>query len=290
MDNPSPSGRFIIFLGILLLLYGGFASADEIDAPAQAELSALPSPAMGERLVFEVRWDPPWYFFFLPTMEAGQIEIMLQEQAGREKDNKVKIVFEARSSGTLAKLSGIKVEDTFVFFAEPKTLCSLKASKKIREGKRKRQIDVEYLRDKNQLHIREVDEAVNPPKVKKDQVKNKIPSCVYDPFSAIYLLRSSKLQPKQARTFLIGFDDRINKIESRVEKEDTVKTPAGEFPAWRISTASLVGGLFKGGGQFSLWLSSDEKKIPVQFEAKVKLGRVLGKLTEYESPFLDDRH
>jgi hypothetical protein len=223
-------------------------------------------------------------------MEAGQIEIVLQKEVGNEKGDRVKIVFEARSSGTLAKLSGIKVEDNFIFFAEPTTLCSLRASKKIREGKRKRQIDVEYLRDRNQLHIREVDEAVDPPKVKKDQVKNKIPSCVYDPFSAIYLLRSSKLQPKQVRSFLIGFDDRINKIESRVERKDSVKTPAGKFPAWQISTASLVGGLFKGGGQFSLWLSSDERKIPVQFEAKVKLGRVLGKLTKYESPFPGNQH
>jgi hypothetical protein len=290
MDNPCLFIRFVFLLVALLLPCGCFASADDIDAAAQAGVSAPPSPTAGERLVYEVRWDPPWYFFFLPTMKAGQIEIMLQEEAGGEKDNRVKIVFEARSSGTLAKMSGIKVEDTFIFIAEPKTLCSLKASKKIREGKRKRQIDVEYFRDKNQLHIREVDEAVVPPKVKKDQVKNKIPSCVYDPFSAIYLLRSSELEPKQVRTFLIGFDDRVNKIESRVEGEDTVKTPAGKFPAWQISTTSLVGGLFKGGGQFSLWLSSDEKKIPVQFEAKVKLGRVLGKLTEYESPFPDERH
>ena len=39
-----------------------------------------------------------------------------------------------------------------------------------------------------------------------------------------------------------------------------------------------MGGLFKEGGQFKIWFSADEKKVPVQFEVKVKLGRVFGEL------------
>jgi hypothetical protein len=56
------------------------------------------------------------------------------------------------------KLSGMKIEDEFLFLSEPETFCSLSVSQKIREGKRKRQIDVDYLRDTNQLHIRVLDE------------------------------------------------------------------------------------------------------------------------------------
>jgi hypothetical protein len=38
--------------------------------------------------------------------------------------------------------------------------------------------------------------------------------------------------------------------------------------------------MFKGGGTFLLWLSDDERKLPVRFEAKVKLGRVFGSVKQ----------
>jgi hypothetical protein len=41
-----------------------------------------------------------------------------------------------------------------------------------------------------------------------------------------------------------------------------------------------MGGVFKEGGQFRIWLSADDKKVPLQFEVRVKLGKVLGALKE----------
>jgi hypothetical protein len=80
---------------------------------------------------------------------------------------------------------------------------------------------------------------------------------------------------------VIGYDDRIKEVESRVEKQEKVKTPAGEFTAWQIRTTALMGGLFKEGGQFRIWISADEKRLPLQFEVKVRLGKVMGKLKQY---------
>jgi len=63
-----------------------------------------------------------------------------------------------------------------------------------------------------------------------------------------------------------------------VEKQEIIQTPSGKAAVWRINTAALMGGLFKEGGQFKIWLSEDAKKVPIQFEVKVRLGRILGKL------------
>jgi hypothetical protein len=235
-------------------------------------------PFYGERLVYSIQWDPPWFLFFLPKMEAGEAEVRLLGETEYRGGKAVKILFMARSSGVLVSLSGVKIDDEFTFFAEPGTFCSLGSAKRIREGKRKRQVDVEYLRDKGQLHIREMDESTEPPKLKKDEIKSNIPSCVLDPLSALYGFRTAQLRPDYSQTFLIGYDDRVKEIRSRVEGREDVVTPAGRFSAWRVSTAALMGGLFKEGGQFKIWLSSDGKQIPVQFEAKVSLGRALGKL------------
>ncbi len=250
-------------------------------AAMEEAAQVTPAPfSIGERLVWDIEWDPPWYLFFLPTMQAGEIDLQLEGEVQHNDRKALKISFKANSSGMLAKLAGIKIEDVFIFLAEPGTYCSLKSSKKIREGKRKRQIDVEYLRDSHQLHIREMDESVVPPKLKKDAIRDNIPSCVYDPLSAIYLLRISPLQTEHVSTFVIGYDDRIKEVESRVEKRERITTPVGEFDAWQIRTTALMGGLFKEGGQFRIWLSADKRKLPLQFEIKVKLGKVLGKLKQ----------
>ncbi len=281
----------LLFIAILLpcALIGVPAGQKVESQESGAEKTALnkttqgyPTPfSTGERLLFDVEWDPPWYLFFLPAMQAGEIDIQFEGDVQHNGKKAFKISFIARSSGLMSRLVGIEIEDIFVFLAEPETFCSLKFSEKIREGKRKRQIDVEYLRDSHQLHIREMDESVDPPELKKDAIKDNIPSCVHDPLSAVYLLRMSPLETNHARAFVIGYDDRIKNVESRVEKQESVRTPAGEFAAWRIHTTALMGGLFKEGGQFRIWLSADQKKIPVQFEARVKLGKVLGKLKQY---------
>lgn len=290
------TARILFFAGILLPGILIAASANQENglqgsalqgsgakniAPDEAAQAVSTPFSIGERLLFDVEWDPPWYLFFLPAMQAGEIDLQLEGEAQHNGKNALKIVFKAHSSGLLSKLAGIKIEDNFVFLSEPDTFCSLKTSKKIREGKRKRQINVEYFQDTHQLHIREMDESVVPPKLKKDATKDNIPSCVYNPLSAIYLLRMGSLQTNDVRDFVIGYDDRIKEVESRVEKQEEVKTPAGRFTAWRIRTTALMGGLFKEGGQFRIWLSADERKLPLQFEIKVKLGKVLGKLKQY---------
>jgi hypothetical protein len=238
-----------------------------------------PAPfSIGEKLVYTIKWDPPWYLFFLPTMEAGEIEVQLAGETEYNNRKALKILFRAHSSGTLVTLTGMNVEDEFVFFTEPDTFCTLAASKKIRESKRKRQINVEYLRETRQLHFREMDESVVPPQLKRDETKNEVPVCVQDPLSSLYFYRMSQLAEGHAQTFVIGDNDKIKEVVSRVQTRERIKTPAGEFTAWRIRTSALMGGLFKEGGQFTLWLSADERKLPLQFEIRVKLGKVIGKL------------
>ena len=76
----------------------------------------------------------------------------------------------------------------------------------------------------------------------------------------------------------IGDDKKIKEVQSRVEDQEIIQCAAGTFPAWKVNTASLMGGLFKEGGQFNIWISADARKLPVQFEARMHLGRAFGKL------------
>ena len=267
-------------ISAVCLLAAALAGALQGKERARADDAAGNPFTVGERLVYTVQWDPPWYFFFLPRMHAGEAELWLAGETEHRGRKALRISFSARSSGTLINLTGMRIEDQFVFLSEPGTLCALKASSVIREGKRKRRIDVEYMGESGSLHIRDLDESVVPPAVRKDTVKDGIPACVQDPFSALYFLRTLPLAAGYEHTSLLANDDLIREVRSRVKKQDVVEAPAGRFTAWKIETIALMGGLFKEGGQFSMWLSADEKKIPVQFEIQVKLGRVFGRLKE----------
>src|SRR5262249_50447364 len=110
--------------------------------------------AVGEKLVYRVEWNPPWYLFFLPTMDAGEAELSIAEETLYQEKKAIKIVFDARSSGTLVKMAGVKIDDHFEFLTDSETLCTFSVTKRVREGKRKRDIDVVYYPETKRLHIR----------------------------------------------------------------------------------------------------------------------------------------
>lgn len=247
--------------------------------PVSGAPPAMPAPfPVGERLVYTVKWDPPWYLFFLPSMTAGEMVLELRRGEPFLGQEALEVRLDARSSGTLARLAGMEVEDSFRFYSEPEQLCALGSRSRTREGKRMRSLELDYLRDSGRLRFRETDEAVDPPEVKKDEIKEGIPACVHDPFSALYAFRASPLSSASSRTFMIGHNDRIKEVRVQARKLESIETPAGRFKAWKVDTEAMMGGLFKDGGEFNVWLTEDGARIPVQFEARVPLGKVRGKL------------
>jgi hypothetical protein len=231
-----------------------------------------------ERLVYKIVWTPPLYLFVIPPIEVGEATLTLSQETRYQDRRAFKILFTARSSGTLVKLAGISIDDTFEFTTDAETFCTYAVSKREREGQRMRDIEVLYLPEGKKLHLREVDVSTIPPRVLRDSDVEGIPPCVKDLFSALYSLRRNKLSAETVSRVVVGDNQHIKEVEVKVEKRLQVSTPAGNFDTWQVNTISLIGGLFKGGGQFRMWLSDDNRKLPVRFEAKVNLGKVTGSL------------
>jgi hypothetical protein len=269
--------KHMLLLSVVVLLSLGTAISPAL-SQEDGNSSKGSAFLIGERLEYQIEWDPPWYLFFLPRMDAGNVLLSIPEEMDHFGRKAVVIEFKAQSSGTMANLTGFRIDDDFRFVADAVTFCAISSTKKEREGKRKRNIDVEYLPESNQLHILEVDVAVTPSVVKKDAFKEGIPTCVQDIFSALYWLRRQELNVGMKYKATLGYDDRIKDVESVIEKREWVETPVGKFETWRMNTVALLGGLFKDGGQFKLWLSADQRKLPLQFEIRVSLGKVIGKL------------
>ncbi len=266
-----------------LAVLSGLILASTVCSPVgactgQAVNSAVPPFSPGEQLLYKVEWDPPWFLFFLPKMEAGELELALAAEAEHEGKPAWSISFKARSSGTLSKLAGVNVDDHFEALTDPETLCTYTVKKRIREGKRKRDIDVVYFPADRRLHVRELDVAQVPPRVVKDGHKENIPECVKDVFSALYALRREDLKTGYTRQWVIGDNDTVKDVETRVLRNEIIPGPDGPIPSLHVETIALFGGLFKQGGQFRIWLSDDRRKLPLRFQVQVKLGKVDGRL------------
>lgn len=270
--------KLFAFFAMVCLFVAGFtvnaAVENENTPPEKTDFSRFD----GETLIYSIKWDPPWYMFFLPKMEAGEMTFNFKGIDEFRGKPAVKIAVTARSSGSLAKLANMEVDDVFLFYSSPEELCAEGSESKIREGKRRRLLEQEYFQDERRLHFRAYDESVTPSLLQKDETVTDLPPCVRDPFSTLYFFRTLPLAKGYEKKLIVGNDDKVLEARARIENQEQVDTPAGKFNAWKIRTDALRGGLFREDGDFRVWFAADERQAPVQFEAKVRLGNVRGVL------------
>jgi Protein of unknown function (DUF3108) len=252
--------------------------------PVQAEVLKQASEVMpaGETLVYEIRWEPPGWMFFMPTVNAGELVVQFHGQTTLDGRPVYRITARAVSSGFLPKVTGITIDDSFESIVDKTEFCSCKMTKKLREGKRHRDIYLTFDRGGGQSRFILYDVAKTPPlQLKNEEVQN-LPRCVQDVLSGIYLTRLRELRVGATFPVMISDNGIIKEIETRVTAKQPVQALAGPFSALKVETSSGLGTLFKGGGTFLIWFSDDERRLPVKFEAKVKLGKVFGTIKHYK--------
>jgi hypothetical protein len=214
--------------------------------------------------------------FFLPTMSAGELTIQFQHEARLDGKAVYQIAARAVSSGFFPKLTGVDVDDSFESIVDPRGFCSVRMTKKLREGKRLRDIFLTFDGERGTGHYLAYDVGKTPPEeLKNEEVKN-LPLCVQDILSGIYVTRLHQLQSGKTFPLVVSDNGTVKQVEVRVKEKETIEAIAGQFPAWKVETVSVFGGLFKGGGTFLVWFSDDAHRVPVKFEAKVKLGKIFG--------------
>src|SRR5258706_6456177 len=114
---PSLSCRLLI-LGLLFSPVPSTA-ADPLRRPSEV----IPP---GETLVDEIRWDPPAWMFFLPTMSAGELTIHFQHDTRLDGRTVHQIKARAVSTGFFPKLTGVTFDHSFESIVDADRFCSLR--------------------------------------------------------------------------------------------------------------------------------------------------------------------
>jgi hypothetical protein len=279
-------------LHLLLLVFCQICFCQAGHALAQDEKLANPATVFppGESLKYEVKWDPPAWLFFVPTFSAGQITMQCPKYFQYQDRQAYLFSATAISSGFLPKLTGLTVNDYFESMVDAHSFCSLRMYKKTQEGKRLREVTQTFTPGQTTGHLLISDGSKTPPAILKDEEVQHLPGCVQDILSVVYHCRLRPLQVGRSYLVTICETGAVKNLTIFVKQREILNTSAGPIRALRIEAISKVGGLFKDGGQITIWATDDQRKIPIRYEIKVKLGRVFGDLVKMENTAAAETH
>ena len=225
-------------------------------ASAQANLDSRP-PFLGEKLRFAMS--------VLGT-EGGELTLTAKETEHQGRPA-WKFELSAISGEFLSKL--FLVRDYLASWVDPKTFRSLRFEKHTVEGKRVRDDLIEFDYGKKIAY--------------RDGKPIAIAENTLDTLSSLYYIRLIDLAAaKPAELWVVS--RRHFPLSVVVMGRETVKTPAGTFRTIRVEPRSPNEGLIGKGKNLTLWLTDDERKMPVQIKSKLKIGTLLGKLRAIEKP------
>lgn len=107
-----------------------------------------------------------------------------------------------------------------------------------------------------------------------------IPPEVQDALSAFYFTRTQALPLGGSVFFDYHASRKSLPLEVRILGREQVNTPAGKFDCVAVEPLLKAGGIFKNKGRLVIWLTDDERRMPVLMKSKVMVGSISATLVE----------
>ncbi|MBI3110912.1 MAG: DUF3108 domain-containing protein [Ignavibacteriales bacterium] len=215
--------------------------------------------AEGERLVFDVGYS------FITAGEAVMAIPKMDTAFGREC---YQVLFTVHSTPSFSWI--YKVEDRYETILDKEGIFPWRFSQRIREGKFRRDYDA-VLDQINNVAITE-------------KGRFPIPPYIHDVVSAFYFVRTMDFSASRPgeRTILHNFTkDTSYTLAVKFLGRQQIKVDAGTFRCVIVEPLIQEGGLFKSEGRVIIWLTDDERKIPVKVSTQVVVGSIDAELREY---------
>lgn len=111
-----------------------------------------------------------------------------------------------------------------------------------------------------------------------------IPPYVQDMMSAFYYSRTidfTSFRPGQRVHLQNFYKDSTYNLDVKFKGRQVIETDAGKFRCIIIEPLALEGGLFKSEGRILIWMTDDERRIPVKVSTEIAIGSVDSELAEY---------
>ena len=127
--------------------------------------------------------------------------------------------------------------------------------------------------DRQKLEVTTIDHR------NKSEKKNIITNRTYDTLSSFYYFRTIPLQVGMSYFIDIYDCSRLWNTEVKVLRREELVTPLGRFKTIVIHPLLKSEGIFSRTGDMFIWLTDDDRRIPVQMKSKVIVGSITATLT-----------
>ena len=217
-------------------------------------------PWKGERLVFELSWF---------KLKGGTATMEVAEEYAQGKKS---YHISAITASNSFVDTFYKVRDRVDSFIYADNLSSHRYKVHQEEGsfRRDKEITFDYLKG-TATYIKDQKTSVYS-----------IPSSVQDAFSALYYLRTKKITVGKTETLNVFEDKKLWQVEVQVLGKEKIQTPAGVFDTIMVKPILKFEGIFQRKGDVYIWLTDDERKMPVRMRSKIKIGSISADLIEYK--------
>ena len=183
----------------------------------------------------------------------------------------LQFIGEIKSKGFFSKLFNINFLERVTSVVEPATFTVQSTKRYDQQGKRLRESETTYDHKERKLVWTEVDprEPARAPRV----ANANYPADVQDILSAIYYLRTKPLDVGKSFEFSINDSGNIYQVPVRVVEKKRLKTVLGKVDTFVVDV-QMFGAkkLIASDGQFLIWLTADERRVPVKAKVKTEYG------------------
>lgn len=247
-------------------------SPPEISADSAASRPALPLREMpgtadflGEDLHYSVRYG---------FIEAGEARLTVSEGPLYGGRRTWKVVGEGRSTGALDWV--FKVRDHYESHVDREGLFPHRFIRKVREGGYRLERDIAFDPTRRTAAIAEG-------KATRHHV---MPAFVQDLVSAFCCARRLPLDRMQMGEVLVIptlVDGKIHAVRAKFSGTKSIKVKAGRFQALAFTPVVQEGRIWKDDDDLTVWVSADERHIPLLVESDLVVGSIRLELVADES-------
>jgi hypothetical protein len=216
--------------------------------------------AAGEKLTFALQYL---------GITAGTAVIDVKELVNLNGNKTYHIVTTTRSLPIFDPVA--KVNDNVESFIDFDGLFSRRLIKTLQEGNYSRDVTLDYDQDRNT--VREVEKS-------GEKVYNNIPDYCQDILSAFYYFRAQKVEVGKDLTVDVYADGKCHKLQVQVLRKEIVKIPLGRYEAFVVKPFMEFESVFKQEGDVTVWVSTDERHIPLLMKSRVFVSSVNAKLID----------
>jgi hypothetical protein len=178
------------------------------------------------------------------------------------------------SKGWFHKLFGINFHYHVDSQVEPNAFYALRTDKLDEQGKRVRRGEAIFDQEAKKVEYTERDpNAAGPPRV----ITAALEGPTQDVVSAVYFLRTQPLTPGQTFTIAVSDSGRVFQVPAVVSAEKKpLKSVLGKTAVVRVDVELFGPGrpIEQGKGKMSIWVTSDDRHIPVKARLSTDMGQL----------------